>query len=338
MSENKETIAAVVVTYNRKQLLGECLDALLNQTYPLDAVYIIDNASIDGTPEYLTENNLIDKPLYPNNEPQETVKSIPVPAFINTAVEIHYVRMHENTGGAGGFYEGTKRGYEANYDWLWVMDDDAEPMSDCLEILMKACSDDKLLAVCPLIYGAKSGKVQFYHHKFLRKGLFLKEQKIKEFDYILKKTSICIDANAYVGPLIHRNIIRDVGYPNKDYFLWVDDKDYTYRISRKYKLVLIPRAVIKHKDDNVLNASERIPVSVYWKQYYGIRNSMIFESVYNRKVSGILLGFYLLMRLWFGILFYKDNYMKYRMKVLLWGFIDGLRSSTGKNEKVFFIN
>ena len=47
---NKEKIAAVVVTYNRKELLFQCLDALLKQTYPLDAIYIIDNASTDGTP------------------------------------------------------------------------------------------------------------------------------------------------------------------------------------------------------------------------------------------------------------------------------------------------
>jgi len=74
--ENKEKIAAVVVTYNRKQLLGECLNALLVQSYPLDAIYIIDNASTDGTPEYLMEKGFIDKQLFSEKEPSEFSKSM----------------------------------------------------------------------------------------------------------------------------------------------------------------------------------------------------------------------------------------------------------------------
>ena len=58
----KEKIAAVVVTYNRKDLLKECLDALLNQTRPLDSIILIDNASTDGTPEFLKEKGYLDNP------------------------------------------------------------------------------------------------------------------------------------------------------------------------------------------------------------------------------------------------------------------------------------
>ena len=55
----KDRICAVVVTYNRKELLMECLDALKNQTRPLDGIYIIDNASTDNTPNLLFENKYI---------------------------------------------------------------------------------------------------------------------------------------------------------------------------------------------------------------------------------------------------------------------------------------
>ena len=49
MQQSQETIAAVVVTYNRKDLLGQCLDSLRGQSRPLDAIYILDNHSTDGT-------------------------------------------------------------------------------------------------------------------------------------------------------------------------------------------------------------------------------------------------------------------------------------------------
>ena len=45
--QDKGTVCAIVVTFNRKELLIDCLDSLREQTRPLDAIYIIDNASTD---------------------------------------------------------------------------------------------------------------------------------------------------------------------------------------------------------------------------------------------------------------------------------------------------
>ena len=61
-----ESVCAVVVTYNRKRLLLECLESLKKQTRPIDAIYIIDNASTDCTPEILLKNNYIQE-LPPSN-------------------------------------------------------------------------------------------------------------------------------------------------------------------------------------------------------------------------------------------------------------------------------
>jgi len=53
MENKKETVCAVVVTYNRKELLLECLEAIRKQTRPVQGIYLIDNASTDGTPKLL---------------------------------------------------------------------------------------------------------------------------------------------------------------------------------------------------------------------------------------------------------------------------------------------
>ena len=80
-----KSIVAVVVTYNRKLLLMECLQAILEQTYPVSKILLIDNASTDGTEETLSENGYLVNP------------------------KINYIKMKVNTGGSGGFYEGMKR-------------------------------------------------------------------------------------------------------------------------------------------------------------------------------------------------------------------------------------
>ena len=73
------SVIAVVVTYNRKDLLLEALQHLFNQTAPLD-ILVVDNASTDGTKEAL--------------EP-----------YMDS---IQYLNTGKNMGGAGGFYTGTK--------------------------------------------------------------------------------------------------------------------------------------------------------------------------------------------------------------------------------------
>ncbi|BAZ98393.1 MULTISPECIES: glycosyltransferase [Methanothermobacter] len=136
-------ICAVVVTYNRKDLLVECLEALRRQTGPLDAIYIIDNASTDGTPHLLMEGGYIDNP-------DGSVKNLP--DHHGGSLKIVYVRLNENTGGAGGFYEGVKRAFHDGYDWIWLMDDDVEPEEYTLEKLLRASEriPEDISAVAPV--------------------------------------------------------------------------------------------------------------------------------------------------------------------------------------------
>ena len=75
-------IAAVIVTYNRKKLLGENIRMLLKQTKLVDKIFIVDNCSTDGTAEYLQENGW-----------KESKRFI-------------YIKTESNIGGAGGFYTG----------------------------------------------------------------------------------------------------------------------------------------------------------------------------------------------------------------------------------------
>jgi GT2 family glycosyltransferase len=105
------TNAAVVVAFNRKKLLTECLDGLLRQSLPLDAIYVVDNASTDGTDAYLQKNGYLDEP------------------------QIRYIRLPVNSGGAGGFYHGVRVAFEAGYDWIWLMDDDTEPEANALKLM-----------------------------------------------------------------------------------------------------------------------------------------------------------------------------------------------------------
>src|ERR687886_555758 len=103
-------IAAVVVTYNRKALLLECLAALARQTHPLERILVVDNASTDGTPA----------------------------ALAGCGIDVDLLRLRRNGGGAEGFHYGVREALAGDPDWIWLMDDDCEPADDALERLLAA--------------------------------------------------------------------------------------------------------------------------------------------------------------------------------------------------------
>ncbi len=128
-------ICTVVVTFNRYELLKECLDALLSQTLKTH-ILVVDNASTDGTDIKIVEDS------YLKNE------------------NIIYKRLTQNSGGAGGFHIGVKYALDNQYDYVWLMDDDAEPELDALEILVNNLDDTKYSAYAPKTFiGTKDNHI-----------------------------------------------------------------------------------------------------------------------------------------------------------------------------------
>ena len=126
-------VAAVIVTFNRKKLLIECLHAILQQSVPVDKIFVINNASTDGTEKLFEAGGEFD------------------------AKKIICVNMDSNTGGSGGFYEGMKVSSSSEVDWLWIMDDDTIPTSDCLEQLLAAddfIDDDNTSFYASAVFGS----------------------------------------------------------------------------------------------------------------------------------------------------------------------------------------
>ena len=112
-------ICAVVVTYNRKELLIRNIESLLKQTYPLD-ILIYDNASTDGTYDLLKDKGYIGMK------------------------NIIFIQGDKNRGGAGGFCNGEKEAIKREYDFLWLMDDDGYCINEnTLNELLKHYNKEK---------------------------------------------------------------------------------------------------------------------------------------------------------------------------------------------------
>ena len=191
-------IHAVVVTYNRLELLKCCLEKLFAQTYGLNRIIVVNNASTDGTKEYL---KLISK------DPRMVV-----------------INLKKNLGGAGGFYHGVKRAYELGCDHIWLMDDDTMPEPNALEELIRGLDH----------IGAE--KVGFLGSNVLYKDgspcIMNISRAVKRWNDHFADGLVEVFHSSFVSMLIPSAVVEKVGLPIREYFIWGDDAEYSTRIIR----------------------------------------------------------------------------------------------------------
>lgn len=305
----KSDVIAITVTYNRIDKLINTVKSLENQEKEVDKIIIVDNCSNEKNKEGL---RIIEK----NSD------------------KIEVIWLEENLGGAGGFYIGMEHALE-KYDpnWYWIMDDDAYPTNNCLFELMKYKEKLKDIGfLAPAIYGIDNKKYQMYHHKLLSKYKVNDITAVDDYNSLKEITNI--EANAFVGPIFPRNVIKELGLPDKDLFIYGDDTEYTYRITRKYKGYLIKNAIINHQDPPYVG--KVVAPSAWWKEYYMFRNRFLFvnkfeKNLFNKSIAKIYLILHLAKRILATMIknHYK-NYRKIRVNILSKAILDGINNKSGK--------
>ena len=252
-------IWALVVTYNRKDYLAECIKAILNQTIPVEKLYIIDNNSNDGTQEY-------------------------VESLLNKESKIKYIRLDKNLGGAGGFYEGIKAiTKDTNDGIVWLMDDDTIATDYTVEEFLnsKKVVEDNFSFIASTVVGENNEamNVPVISNETDENGY-------KNWYKLLDHNMVKIKNATFVSLFIKIEAIKSVGLPRKDYFIWGDDTEYTQRLVTKYgPAYLSGKSRVVHKRKNARTLSlleEEIPGRIKLYLYY-YRNMLTNLSLYESK-------------------------------------------------------
>ena len=265
--DNRRNVAAVVVTFNRLEKLKKVLASLESQTFLPKALIIVDNASTDGTADYLHE--------YQDAFPLEG------------KVELRIVTLPENVGGAGGFSAGMREGYRMGVDYVWIFDDDGYPELDALEKLLagyeqatKALSPDIPFA-CSLI-------------KYIDGTISEMNNPVPTWDWgrlraMGLRDLVLINQASFVSVLIPRWVMEAYGLPYKEYFIWFDDAEYTLRITGDCPGVQVLDSVVVHDmgENKGVNFS-MINEKNAWKFAYGIRNQGSYRLHHKSLVHYLL--------------------------------------------------
>ena len=289
-----ERIVTVIVTYNRKKLLAECIQAVKEQSVNTDII-VIDNASTDGTDKL--------KELYTD--------------------KVFYYNTGKNIGGAGGFNYGLRKAYEAGYEHIWIMDDDTVPEKTALEKLVRVAKENKdygflagrvlwtdgndcLMNRPGLVKGATTGEKlpEAVSGDTLSQKKVLHDEKLQDKSLEIKEY-IPAEWATFVSLLIRREVLEVSGLPIKEFFIWGDDREYTKRVSADYNSYYVPESIVIHKmknnsgSDISLDAFERIDRYVYAfrNEYYtAVHGKNKFRDIcgYYRYVMGTIKAIILL--------------------------------------------
>lgn len=262
-------VCVLVVTYNRKEYLRNLIvNGLWKQTYPIETVVIFDNHSTDGTAEMLKGMGLIKEYTCGKLSECEFDKK-----------KYLYFQNGSNEGGSAGFSMGIKLAHEQNTGLIWVMDDDVLPEEDCLERLVENINTSRLVCI-PCRTDAKFSDFAVIDLNLTNPFLYSnKTRKIKIPSQDIEDI-INIADMPFEGPLFERSLIDQIGYPEKELFIFYDDTDYAHRAMSKTNIGYIKKAIL-HKQ--IIPPKTKHP-TLGWRAYYTLRNQCWFDQKYGKNI------------------------------------------------------
>ncbi len=256
-------VSLIIINYNGKELIGDCLKALERQSFKDFEVIIVDNGS--------TDSSLC--------EIQKFLRESPL------ASRVKLVPLDENSGFAGGNNVGLNHANNSLY--IALLNNDAEPERDWLGNLVSAMNNELEVGICAsklIVYGTDiidSAGVEF--------SAFL-----KSFNRGEGRRASSLDTKEYVfgacggAVLYRRKMIDEIGFFDEDFFLIHEDIDLNFRAHlHGWKVLYIPTAHCYHKVRSSIGKMSDMAV------YHTLRNS---EFV---KIKNIPTWFFFRYLLWF---------------------------------------
>ena len=288
-------VLCVVVTYNRLECLKECISGLKSQTCQDFDTLVVNNGSTDGTNKFL---NQLDNVI---------------------------VITQENLGSSGGQYAGMKYGFEKGYEWVWMMDDDGIPDKSCLENMLRYQKEYAFIS--PIVLNKDNPSEMSFGT--------LKVHDYNNIKETYPRGVIVGHANPFNGVLFRRDLVKEIGFPMKDMFIWGDENEYEARaVASGYIPVTVINAIHYHPKDRLvlypdfLGKNCIVYVESKLKRYCKYRNFAYvlktYKSWYNVALFIFRYSFYFVISRKFdvrGLLFFYG------------AVIDGINNNFTKHNK-----
>jgi len=262
--ENYPLLSIVVLNWNAKKYIKNCVFSVLSSSYPAKEVVVIDNASTDGSIETLKESF---GGVLPNNV---------------------YIEINpENYGAAPALNQGVKKA-KGKYVCFLASDTKVEP--NCFDEIIKIMEADETIgaAEAKLLLMEKPGVLD-HAGEYLNQFGFLyhriagNEEDKGQFDHVTE-----IFGAKGTAITARKDVFEKVGGYDEDYFMFLEETDLCWRIwLLGYRIVFVPKARIHHASGASINTHAQRD---YIVKYYGCRNyiTTLFKNLGSARLLVVL--------------------------------------------------
>jgi GT2 family glycosyltransferase len=211
-------VSVIIVNWNGKVLLEECLGSLEKQTFRDFELILVDNGSTDGSAAWVEKN----------------------------CPGIRLLALKTNTGFSAGNNAGLKL---ARGEFIALLNNDTKAEPDWLEALYRCIKSDDSIAACDSL-------VLYYDRPDLvwsAGGIYTIAGSVSPRWYrepAEEKSNEPREVFAAVAcaAIYRKSAIREIGFFDEDYFNGYEDVDWSFRAHLSgYRIVNVPAAKVYHK-------------------------------------------------------------------------------------------
>lgn len=234
----KPAVCVIIITWNGREDTLACLETIYDQDYGKLDVIVVDNGSEDGTREALTRH-------FP---------------------QVQLVTLPENIGAVRGYNVGFRKALEADYPYLFLLNNDTLLAPDCIsELVAEAESAPDIGLVMPKIYYAgEPTRIWSIGTRANPLNLEIVQLGQNELDEGQWDEPLDIDDAPFCAVLMKRKMMDEVGLPDEIFYFYYEDMDYCLRARRHgYRLRMAPAATMWHKVSRSSGGSDT-PRERYW--------------------------------------------------------------------------
>ena len=260
---NDPKVIVILLNYCNWQYTLDCVQSLNQCIYSNFKIIIIDNNS-------------------PNDSERMLREKLPNSLIYQTG---------SNLGYTGGINFGIKKAIEEDFSYILILNPDTLVDPNFLNILVEGMEVNPTAAAgCGTIYHyPKTNDIWYAGGKMVPwRGLAVHNHTFPNENGRMDKRPRFVSFITGCMAFLRRSTLLDIGLQDERFFMYLDDIEYSARITKKgYDLLYIPSAIIYHR----IEAEEESP----FKLYYSVRNRLLLISTSFSMIERIIATIYFLM-------------------------------------------
>ena len=238
----KPGVGTLIVTWNRQEDVLECIDSVKRSSYPRLAIYVVDNASTDGTYE----------------------------AIAACHPDVHLMRSEENLGFAGGNNLGLRWVLEDGIDAVLLLNDDLIVAEDTVDRLVQKLGDPEVGALAPKVLVHSAPDTIWAAGGMVDSRGAATQRHCGKPDLGQADESVEIDYAVGCAMLVKTQVIRQIGPMDPRYYMYYEESDWCRRMRRAgYRILYVPESRTWHKVGMNGHVRNHAP-------YYFARNRLLY--------------------------------------------------------------